>query len=187
MRSIRRSLIGYFLALSFVALATTGVVLDQITQAVIERGRADQVKLVDQQYEEKRRDEIEKLDQALFDQAYTLVVGTQWQQIGGRFYDAQRDFSRLEIAFGLAGPFQAATIAAVTQPGRRETRNPIHDKVQQAYYDRLTIDRFFLKNIDDDQHFRDLYQIHRAPNQEPWRSKSLGSVVLPLNTADFPQ
>src|SRR6478672_8702732 len=107
MRSIRRSLIGYFLALSFVALATTGVVLDQITQAVIERGRADQVKLIDQQYEEKRRDEIEKLDQALFDQAYTLAFGTRSPEIGARLNQAQRDFSRLEIAFGVAGPFPA--------------------------------------------------------------------------------
>src|SRR5262245_52079269 len=116
MRSIRRSLIGYFLALSFVALATTGVLLDQIANAVIERGRTDQVKLVDQQFEEKRKDEADKLDQALFDQAYTLAFGTQWNQIGRRLNQAQHDFSRLEIAFGLAGPFQAATITAITQP-----------------------------------------------------------------------
>jgi signal transduction histidine kinase len=188
MRSIRRSLIGYFLVLTLVALTAMGVLLDQISQQVVERGRADQVKLVDQQFEDKRKDEVEKLDQALFDQAYTLAVGTQWNQIGRRLNQAQHDFSRLEIAFGVAGPLQAATISAITQPGRREnnTRNPIHDKVVEAYYDRLTIDRFFLKNIDDDQHFRDMYQMHRGTNQEPWRSKSLGAVVLPLTPVDFP-
>ncbi|HEY2783547.1 MAG TPA: HAMP domain-containing sensor histidine kinase [Fimbriiglobus sp.] len=171
--------------LTLVALTAMGVLIDQYTQAELRRGRANEIKLVDKRFEEQRHDEIEKLDQVLFERAYALGIATRFNT-GRQFGQSVFDFAPLAVPFGLAGVFQFATVEAIVQQRMYRLPNRIHDQVRLNYSTEQHIDQNFLKNIDDDEHFRDLYQVHPNQSQKPWRSKSLGETVLPLNKADFP-
>src|SRR5262249_50863892 len=79
MRSIRLSLMVYFLGLLAVALGVASVLVYRTASQTLEAKRRATAQLIDAQYEEKCSQEKARLDKELLFQARTLASLTQFQ------------------------------------------------------------------------------------------------------------
>ena len=180
MRSIRRSLIGYFVVLSLIALATVGVVVEMLTREVIEARRVAATNLIETQYKDRRREEADKLDEQLLDRARLIANHTQSKYFTG----FREEIDKINqwyfylpytiLSDRLAGPLQAGWVEYVMTPGP----GSVYGELTRQVTSKIEIDQSFLTDINDHDHFQDLYQVNTSRNNH-WLSKSLNGHELP--------
>ena len=88
MKSIRRSLVLWFLALAVVSLTTVGAILDGVVRRAVagrEKAAAD---LIERQLELRKQEELERVEQALID--LTSTQGAPPEDVATMIVDAIR-------------------------------------------------------------------------------------------------
>src|SRR5579872_1279598 len=135
MRSIRRSMSIYLSALLVITLLTVGLVIYRVTEGAFKARQEDGEKLIQAQYEERCRDERNRTDQALLNQA-RLLYGLMTEHSTTRFPVELTNFRLLnEWAPGLfvSNPLGRAAWAA-------NANNPItRDSVARIYFSNLLL------------------------------------------------
>src|SRR5262249_38658129 len=109
MKSIRISLILYFLLLLAGALGAVSFLVYRTTAQALEAKQETNKQLLKTQYDDRRQEEMRQLDKELLDQAQTLARLAQAQVDGNRPY---------RLRFAILGPLTSATSAQghVTTP-----------------------------------------------------------------------
>ena len=170
MRSIRRSLLLWFLALVIVALTVVGVVIDGVVRQAVSGREQAAANLIRRQFEQRKEEELDRVDQALMDEARAIAQSAQFLYSNNSSREQLNYISLLSLGFGTSSPLTSYLMA---------TPGPVTWNVNQEYLShRQQDDKTLLGKLTDDEHFRDLYQIHTA-NRFTLQSKSLGGQQLP--------
>jgi two-component system, OmpR family, heavy metal sensor histidine kinase CusS len=179
MRSIRLSLIVYFLLLLAAALGAVSILVYRITARVLSDKQETTRELLRTQYEERRKDELAKTDQDLFNHA-TLLLNLARSQ-----YEIDR-------AYPLRFSYLGILNAALTPQGHlltplwvAEHRNrDLSEKLRNVLASQIQLDEDLLHR--GVEHGSDLFQIDsRRGTRGGWRSKSLGDRALPFDPDQF--
>lgn len=170
MRSIRRSLILWFLALVVVALTVVGAVIDGVVRQAVKSREEAAANLIQKQFEQRKEEELERVDQALMDEARAIAQAAQFLYSNNSAREQVSYISLLSLGFGPSSPITAFAAAAPTQHAFSVNGEYLSQRQQD--------DKTLLDKLTDDEHFRDLYQIHTA-NRFTLQSKSLAGQLLP--------
>ena len=187
MRSIRRSLIVWFVLLFGVALAAVAATLDHLARKALDGRSAAAAITINQAYTDRAEEDYRKFDTRLLVEARTKASQMQ-SQYAGRY---QREFERFQwanrIAEGLldTAPWQRLMMQAANQ------RNQVSFSAHRAYFSGW----FSGGHLDDDVEsqierespaganpYPALYQIN-IESRVPillWRSESLGAETFPV-------
>lgn len=176
MKSIRRSLLIWFLALTVLMLGIVGWIVDNIVRSAISKRKESATKLVEKQFEERKTEELERVDQSLLDEARAISQSLQFFYTTN-FREANRVnyVSLTSISFSQVSPLFALMpfgLAANPNP----TTNSISSSVNMLFFYDLITRR--ITEFTEEEHFRDFYQIVTLRNFT-LRSKLLGEVVMP--------
>lgn len=170
MRSIRRSLVLWFLALVIVALTVVGVVIDGVVQKAVTGREQAATNLIHRQFEQRKEEELDRVDQELMNEARAIAQAAQFLYSNNSAREQVNYISLLSLGFGTSSPLTAYAAAAPTQHAFSVNGEYLSQRQQD--------DKTLLGKLTDDEHFRDLYQIHTA-NRFTVQSKSLGGQQLP--------
>ncbi|MFO0937013.1 MAG: HAMP domain-containing sensor histidine kinase [Gemmataceae bacterium] len=175
MKSIRRSLVLWFLLLAIVSLATVGFVIDRVVrQAVAGREKAA-VDLLERQFELQKQKELDQFDKELVEEAKSISRASQLLYSNGinQVYEPQNYTFLVATGFGPFNVLPATTTMMLSAPG------PLQWSVYQEFLiKRVYDDRPLLGKLNDDEHYRGLFQIHTAFHKVIL-SKSLNEMPLP--------
>ncbi|CAN5153636.1 hypothetical protein BH11PLA2_BH11PLA2_43690 [soil metagenome] len=172
MRSIRRSLVLYFLALMAVVLGAVGVLIDRVAVRTLATREAAAQQLIDLRYADLAREESEKLDADLEILASRVANDIQWNyyQLG------QKDFEQYIIAMRVAplGSLAAGlTPWPVTAPLWHQINfnRRLNESVARNHFSKLHLEA--MPSIEDSG--RDLIHvtIQAQPQNRVFRSHSL--------------
>jgi signal transduction histidine kinase len=171
MRSIRRSLLLWFLVLVIVALTVVGMVIDGVVRQAVAGREQAAANLVYRQFEERKQEELDRVDQALMDEARAIAQSAQFLYTNNVPSREPLNYISLSaLGFGQSSPLTAYLMA---------TPGPVSWSINQEYVARRQLDdKSLLGKLTEDEHFRDLYQIHTV-YRNTLQSKSLGGQQLP--------
>ena len=176
MRSIRRSLTAYLLVLTAATLAVVGFVIDTFTGKALAARERSAVELIDRQFDDRCRDERQRVDDALFQQARELGYVLQAEYLPQRF---REDNNRFRQALPLAAfahsvnPLAAAGLASANGQGR------LYWRLFREHFSHLPLDDSILKYQDDEGKSHDLFQVNNL--SQTWRSSSLEGQSVPFD------
>ncbi len=181
MRSIRRSLILYFLVLLALALGAVGLFVNRVKRQTLEVRHQAAVELLDRQYEERAREEKAKLDQKLLNQANHLASLAQWQYFQRFRKEGQRYYTYITMAPLAAGLAAQSPYGYLTMPSWIFPAKPTSFAlgIARVYFTNLQLDELFVHS-EDDPGIAEYVQINSAPGSI-WRSRSLGNMTMPLD------
>jgi signal transduction histidine kinase len=117
MRSIRLSLMGYFVLLLSLALGAVSVIVYQTTRAALQAKEVKAYELIDARYEERTRSLQEELDDRMLRRAQTLanLAKSQWSP------PAHMEFSALAVRTLALSPFGYTAIPLCLVPATDDT------------------------------------------------------------------
>jgi signal transduction histidine kinase len=176
MRSIRRSLVLWFLALAVVALAAVGGVIDSVVRTAVAGRESAAKNLIIRQHDQRRLDELDRVDQSLLDEARAIAQSVQVLYANNLrpLTDPLTFFPLTTFGFGVSNPLAAATALQLAVPG-----SPPGGVVSRDFLSQRTVDDKLLgKQFTDDDHFRDYYQVHTF-GRNRLLSQSLAGKPLP--------
>ena len=176
MRSIRRSLVLWFLALAVVSLAAVGGVIDSVVRTAVAGREVAARDLILRQAEQRRQDENDRINQSLLDEARAIAQSVQVLYANNLrpLTDPLTLFPLTTFGFGVGNPLAAATALQLAVPG-----SPPGGVVSRDFFSQRTIDDKLLgKQFTDDDHFRDFYQVHTY-GRNRLLSQSLNGKPLP--------
>jgi two-component system, OmpR family, heavy metal sensor histidine kinase CusS len=183
MRSIRLSLLLYFLGLLAIALGTASVLAYQTAERALEAGKAIKDELIRNQSSERCQYEEKALDEGLKREARELFrevqSGIDWTKIGNqRLYALGLLSSNLAPSGYVLFPvWWCASVSDSVRP------NPLFWEVYRRNMPEITLRDEDLPNHGDKQ-VADYYQID-LPGGTSFRSPSLSSQRFPLDPPPF--
>ncbi len=181
MKSIRLSLVVYFLGLLAAALGVASLLAYRTAQrTLVEKKRAAE-QLITAQYEERCREERRRLDDKLWQQAHTLArlveLETDWQRLR-----AINDLKMIAL-LGAAQQGPSAFPAAFTAWG--EGRSPY--LAPEVFWRGFETNRKVATSVQlrqglvfEHDQVAEFFQIDSTWTRNPYRSRSLGAHSLPL-------
>ena len=204
MRSIRRSMTVYMLVLLAATLGVVWIVIDQVTARALAAREAAGEDKINASYQERCRNERDRIDQALLQQAKDLgnamhLHYNTW--FAAEFTKYAVRASIAEVIFGMApnsghspnfpglGPNLIASAAwheyAYT-PGSFIRPNPwsYNGFFFRQYFASLPLPEEYIRHVDDEGSNSDFFQINTLAGRE-WLSKSLQGQKLPFDHKDF--
>ncbi len=191
MKSIRLSLMVYFLGLLALALGTASLLAYQTSYLTLQDKRAATEKLIDQQYEDRVQAERDRLDRRLLDQAETLARLVEFRIE----FPMPREERQLRTCVLLVGglPGQGVSLApdvAVTvglvppwrgEPWRPDPFAPLFRKSPTI---KLNEDEQLAGLSRMDGQTAEYFQVD-SPGSGSFKSVKLGDRPLPLDSAAF--
>jgi signal transduction histidine kinase len=196
MRSIRRSMTVYMLVLLAATLGVAWVVIDQVTARALAAREAAVADKINATYQERCRNERERIDQALLQQA---------KDLGNAMHLHAEPWFRAEFAkFGI----QAASAQLIFGPAPAPGLSPnLMTSVAwtaygyappspnrpaawwfgylfRQYFASLPLPEEYIRHVDDEDGSSDYYQINTQAGRE-WFSKSLAGRKLPFDHKEF--
>lgn len=195
MWSIRRSLTAYLLVLLAATLGVVGVVIDQLTGRVLEARERAAVELAESRYQDRVRDERQRVDDNLLAQARTLgdVMQTQyWVRVPQEFAKFRAGYLIAQLGGGQSPLFGAGYTAGFwhfPQPPQPPSQwaypsATFGSLIQHHFATNLHIDPGYLKHIDEEDRSSDYFQINTLTGRI-WRSLSLETHTLPFDPKPF--
>lgn len=195
MRSIRRTLTGYLLLLLAVTLAAVWAVIDQVNSRSLAARASASADLIHARYGERCREELDRTDKALLDQAKEL--GSVLQTYYYTQYEteaAKASAAILAVQYAhLPTPFSAGLLhqAAWTPAGNTwwsgfGRPNPNPWALFRMYFANPPLPDETIRHVLEDKdkdgtpRVTDYLQINTLSGRE-WRSASLGASALPFN------
>lgn len=168
MHSLRRSLTSYLLALLVITLAVVGVVIDQVTGRSLAARQASSSALLDAQFDERCREERQRVDEELLQAARKFGVEMQ-KEYPQRVQEDYPRFNaiRIMLAFGHGQPWGTTAFfgnSAVYSRYAREYFAPLHEEL--------------LRRVENPDRDPDYYEIFSPWWRSGWRSESLGEDSL---------
>lgn len=178
MRSIRLSLMVYFLGLLALALGAASVLAYQIANQTLMSKKVATEELITTQHRERCRKEEARLDEELRSQAQTMARWVNFHLDWNRF-----QYQRLHV-LGLLTSLLSPHGHLLT-PGWlfQGVRSPLYYEISHRNLPQIRINEDELRNHLDDQ-APEFFQIDSAWGSS-YRSRSLGQRVLPLNIQTF--
>jgi signal transduction histidine kinase len=186
MKSIRRTLIISFALLFTGGLLVVAFMLDRIASYNLEDRAKVSADSIEKEFQERCREERDKLDQQLLNDARTLA--SQMQSVYmSRFDQESRKF---RVAFAIADHF--ATLDPYTKMAwdAGNVRWAVYFSTARSYFTNLHLDDSFGQTEGDpdsshEPHPR-LFQINVASRTDSiWKSKTLGDAKFPHDPAGF--
>jgi signal transduction histidine kinase len=195
MRSIRRSMTVYLLVLLAATLAVVWVVIDQVIARALEAREAAGAELIENQYEEHCRNERERIDQALLQQAKDLgniMQGHYATALSEEVVNYRVHFATAQLLFGPAptpglGPNFLTTLAWTGSGytfGMPHRPNPVPGLLSQTYFANLPLPVEYIQHFDDLDGSADYFQVNTLAGRE-WHSKSMMGRSLPFDTKEI--
>src|SRR5262245_5334489 len=175
MKSIRLSLIVYFLLLVAVALGAVSFLVYRTTAQAMQEKQETTVQLLKERYKAERDEERRKLRDELYSHARTIATLAQSQFEANRLYILQ--FTVLGTISSTASPYGHAT----TPLWVAEPRSPLRWELSPLVAAEIRLNEDLLHR--DEDRATDFFQINSFRGRA-WRSKSLGDRVLPFDGED---
>src|SRR5262245_8462673 len=183
MRSIRLSLIVYFLLLLAAALGSVSILVYRITAQVLSDKQEATRQLLLTQHDERRKDELKKTDDDLLSHA-TLLLNLARSQ-----YDNDRTFPLKNglTSLGILNTGMMPQAQLTTPLWLADYHSPrLMSKLSNVLASQIQLDESLL--LRGEEHTTDLFQIDsRRGGRGGWRSKSLGERSLPVDQDHFDQ
>lgn len=172
----------YLLVLLAATLAVVWGVIDRVTAHALAEREAVSAKLFENQYKERVREERERTDQALLQQAKELA------NIMQSHYRTQFSIELAKFhAASATGPLMFLTTApwafAVEHPGAWGRPNS-YGAVFRMYFSNLALPDELIQHFDDENRATDFHQINSIAGRE-WRSASLRGRALPFDPKEI--
>lgn len=188
MKSIRLSLLLYFLGLLAVALGTASLLAYETARRALETARAAKEEPIRRQYRERCQEEEKALDEGLSRQARTMAW-TIRKDLGTAREEWERAGSQKLLLLGILGSSLTPNGQVLlpvwwsegVAPSPREwRRNPLYGEIARHFIPRLTFDDESLPDHGGDIQADHYWQVdlRGCPSV---RSASLGSRVLPVD------
>lgn len=174
MRSIRRSLIVWFLGLTVVTLGIVGVLVDGIVVRAIRARESAAVDFVRKQHEIRVQDESDRVDQSLLDEARAIAQSMQFlfaDSFRASVTTPIRRSWESAIAFGAFNPLAAMNVEMMSS-------FRMYPFFHAEFMSKRPLDESIMNRVTDDEHFRDFYQVHTF-GQLLMRSRSLADDAIP--------
>jgi signal transduction histidine kinase len=174
MRSIRRSLILWFLGLTVLTLGVVVWLVDGVVGRAIRAREQASAEIVARQHALRVQEEIDRVDQSLLDEARGIAQSMQFLYADS-FRTAvttpiRRSWESV-IAFGPFNPLAALNVEMMAT-------NRLYPAFGAEFLAKRPLDESILNRVTDDEHFRDYYQVHTF-GRNVRRSRSLGEETLP--------
>ncbi len=170
MKSIRLSLMVYFLLLLAVALGAVSLLVYEISAEFLRQKQETYRELLKVSSEDRRREETDKLNNGLLSHATNLVQNAKNQGYGNRVFQLM---------------LQPLFLMSASQGSQSQFLAPLwcsNDFIRALASD-IQLNEELLRSSDDRS---DFFQINR-PRGGEWRSHSLGERSLPLDKDQFRQ
>lgn len=172
MRSIRLSLIVYFLVLLALAMGAVSFLVYRTTAQAMQEKQAINRELLKTQFKNEQQEERRKLENELYSHARTIATLAQSQFEGNRLFVLQ--FAVLGSITSTASPYGHAT----TPLWVAEPRSPIRWELYPLVAAEIRLNEELLHREED--RGTDFFQINSFKGRA-WRSKSLGDRVFPFD------
>ena len=196
MRSIRRSMTVYMLVLLAATLGVVWIVIDQVTARALAAREAAGADKISATYQERCRNERERIDQTLLQQAKELgnamhLHSSSWFNAEFMKYGVQAATAQL-----IFGPAPAPGLGPNLMTGVAWTgygyAPPTPSKpaawwfgfLFRQYFASLPLPEEYIRHVDDEEANSDFFQINTQAGRE-WISKSLGGRKLPFDHKEF--
>lgn len=180
MRSIRLSLVVYFLALVALALGATSALAYWTTAGIVEQRKQDNRKLFCTQYERRCGREKSKLDKTLLVQARTLASLDQLQFQCNRFrMPTLAPLGLLSAPLNPSGYALAPLWAYEGTP-----RNTLSTQIYRVTGTEIQFNEAELPPSDGDTHAAEFFQIN-SDCGNVWRSRSMEDFYFPVDNDVF--
>jgi len=196
MRSIRRSMTVYMLVLLAATLGVVWIVIDQVTARALAAREAAGADKINASYQERCRNERERIDQALLQQAKDL--GNAMHVHYNSWFNAEFTKYGVQAAVGqlIFGPAPAAGLAPNLMTSMAWTAYgyapPTPTKPSawwfgflfRQYFASLPLPEEYIRHVDEEGGNSDFFQINTQAGRE-WLSKSLAGRKLPFDHKEF--
>jgi signal transduction histidine kinase len=190
MRSIRRSMTVYMLVLLAVTLGVVWFVIDQVTARALAAREAAGADKINASYQERCRNERERIDQALLQQAKDLGNAMQHYYEDGIFNIEVAKFRSATATSALLFNANPAQVGAWTYPSNYQyppwagRPNPGPGILARTYFATLPLPEEYIQHVAEEGGNADYYQINTHGGRE-WLSRSLGGKKLPYDQKEF--
>lgn len=179
MRSIRRSMTVYLSALLLLTLVTVGLVLDRVTEDALMAREVDGEALIVAQYEERCREERDKIDLSLMNEA-KLLSSLMNEQNERATHSARMGSAQLMMSLGnplLGNPLLEVAWAPTNVMG------PISETLYRNYFANLPLPQEYTQHLNETNAGTDYQQINvgRSVVSGEWHSESLAGRKLPFD------
>ena len=183
----------YMLVLLAATLGVVWVVIDQVTARALAAREAASADKINASYQERCRNERERIDQALLQQAKELgnamhLHTEPWFRAEFKNYGIHCAAAELLHGPGpVLGPNLLANVAwyGYGHLGSFSKPNPWWlGYIYRLYFANLPLPEEYIRTVDDEGGHSDFFQINTVAGRE-WRSKSLGGRKLPFNPTEF--
>jgi len=178
MKSIRLSLIVYFLVLLAGALGAVSFFVYERTASALDARLATSRQLLQQQYEQRRRDEQRRMDDELLHQAYTLASRAVSQSQFNRSIILQYSAPAGMLSAGHT-PFGYVLTPLWLAEG---VRSPVSWELRPLLELEIQLNEDFLSR--DEENSSNFFQINTRRGRS-WRSRTLGEHRIPFDIELF--
>lgn len=197
MRSIRRSMTVYMLVLLAATLGVVWIVIDQVTARALAARELAGADKINATYQERCRNERERIDQTLLQQARELgnamhLHAEPWFRAESTKYDVHCAVSDLLFAPSpVLGPSLLTNVSWYGyshSPSVFGRPNPWSwwggGFLFRLYFASLPLPEEYIRHVDDEESNSDYFQINTQAGRE-WLSKSLAGRKLPFDNKEF--
>jgi heavy metal sensor kinase len=179
MKSIRLSILVYFLVLLAVALGAVSVLAYQTGLGFLEAKEAVRKQMLEEKFEEAQRTERDSFDRFLRNQARQLATQA-WSQLWGHkvHHLMVLPLGGLSVAFQTQSAL-AVPIWVVAHPRGPSAQYLIRTVLAEIHFDEDALAR------DSEKHANNYYFQVNAPDVRTWRSRSLGDFSFDFNPGEL--